>query len=122
MSEKKVRTHKDLDIWKQGIDLVAGIYKLTKSLPKEEQYGLSSQMQRAAVSFTSNIAEGAARSSVNEYIRFLYISLGSLSELETHIVICIKLKYIKEDIDILTEVEMLRRMTLNFIKYLKTKG
>lgn len=122
MSEKKVRTHKDLDIWKQGIDLVAKVYKLTKSLPKEELYGLSSQMQRSAVSFTSNIAEGAARSSVSEYIRFLYISLGSLSELETHIMICIKLNYIKEDDTVLNEVELLRKMTLNFIKYLKAKG
>jgi four helix bundle protein len=70
--EERMKTHKDLDIWKRGVDLVTDIYTLTKSFPKEENYGLSSQMQRAAVSYPSNIAEGAARNSKADYIRFLY--------------------------------------------------
>ncbi len=107
----KARTHKDLDIWKKGIDLVTEIYKITKRYPREEQYALCSQMRRAAVSYTSNIAEGAARSSSSEYVRYLYIAMGSLSELETQVIISTNLEHI----------EHLRRMTLNFIKYLRDK-
>ena len=80
-------THKDLDVWKESINLAKEIYALTEEFPKEELYGLTSQIRRAAVSVPSNIAEGAARNSNKEYIRFLYISLGSLSELETQIIL-----------------------------------
>lgn len=118
----KVRTHKDLEIWKKGIDLVTDIYKVTKKYPKEEQYALCSQMRRAAVSYTSNIAEGAARSSVSEYIRYLYIAMGSLSELETQVIISANLKYIEFGNEVLERIEHLRRMTLNFIKYLRDKS
>lgn len=121
MSEKQLKTHKDLDVWKRGIELVTEVYKVTKTLPNEETYGLCSQMQRAAVSIPSNIAEGAARSTTIDYIRYLYISLGSLSELETQIIICIKLKYLDEKTQLLSEIESIRKMLLNLIKYLKTK-
>ena len=84
-------THKDLDVWKLGIELVQEVYEVTKVFPKEEMYGLTSQIRRAAVSIPSNIAEGYARESIKELIRFLYISLGSLSELETQLIISIKL-------------------------------
>ena len=84
-------THKDLDVWKLGIELVQEVYEVTKVFPKEEMYGLTSQIRRAAVSIPSNIAEGYARESIKELIRFLYISLGSLSELETQLLISIKL-------------------------------
>jgi four helix bundle protein len=115
-----VKTHKDLDIWIRGINLVEQIYKATKKFPKEEIYGLTSQIRRAAVSYPSNIAEGAARSSTKEFIQFLYIALGSLSEIETQIIIAVKLGYLSDD-KLLEEVEALRRMTLNLIKYLKNK-
>jgi four helix bundle protein len=115
-----VRTHKDLDIWVRGINFVEQIYKATKKFPREEIYGLTSQIRRAAVSYPSNIAEGAARSSTKEFIQFLYIALGSLSEIETQIIIAVKLGYLSAD-KLLEEVESLRRMTLNLIKYLKTK-
>jgi four helix bundle protein len=118
MEEKNTKTHKDLKIWKEGIDLIISIYKLTKEFPNEELYGMTSQMRRAAVSYPSNIAEGAARSSNNEYIRFLYIALGSLSELETQIIISEKLHYIANKTTIIEEIEALRRKTLNLIKYL----
>jgi len=75
--------HKDLDVWKRSMDLVQLIYEYTKLFPKEEMYGLTSQMRRAAVSIPSNIAEGAARKGDKEFIQFLMLSLGSLSELET---------------------------------------
>jgi len=121
MEGKNTKTHKDLEIWKEGIKLVTKIYKLTKDFPDEELYGLTSQMRRAAVSYPSNISEGAARNSNNEYIRFLYIALGSLSELETQIIISEKLNYIPDKTTIIEGVEALRRKTLNLIKYLDGK-
>jgi four helix bundle protein len=80
-------THKNLKIWQNSIHLVIEVYNLTRAFPKEELYGLSSQMRRAAISVPSNIAEGAARKNKTEYLQFLYISLGSLSELETQLII-----------------------------------
>jgi four helix bundle protein len=121
MEGKNTKTHKDLEIWQEGIKLVTKIYKLTKDFPDEELYGLTSQMRRAAVSYPSNISEGAARNSNNEYIRFLYIALGSLSELETQIIISEKLNYIPDKTTIIEGVEALRRKTLNLIKYLDGK-
>ena len=119
MGGERMKTHKNLDIWKKGIDLVTDVYGLTKSFPKEEIYGLSSQMQRAAVSYPSNIAEGAARNSKADYIRFVYIALGSLSELETQVMISKNLEYTSDIEKLLNEIEILRKMTLNFIKHLK---
>jgi four helix bundle protein len=116
-----MRTHKDLEIWQRGIGLVEQTYKITRNFPKEEIYGLTSQIRRAAVSYPSNIAEGAARSSKREFVQFLYVSLGSLSEVETQLILAQKLEYLKTD-ELLQEVEALRRMTLNFIKYLKSKN
>jgi len=116
-----VKTHKDLDIWKRGIAFIEQIYKVTGKLLKEELYGLTSQIRRSSVSYPSNIAEGAARSSQKEFIHFLYFALGSLSEVETQLIISEKLGYLSAD-NLLEEVEALRRMTLNFIKYLKSKN
>lgn len=113
--------HKDLDVWKLGIELVTKIYEITSNFPTTEQFGLTSQMQRAAISMPSNIAEGAARNSEKEYIHFLYISLGSLAELETQLIISNKLGFL-EDVSIFEEVEKLRRKLLNFIKYFKQKN
>jgi four helix bundle protein len=113
-----MKTHKDLDIWKRGIEFVKEVYILTKNFPREEQYGLTSQMRRAAVSYPSNIAEGSARSSKKEFLQFLYYSMGSLSEIETQFIIAKKLGYTIEK-DLLLEIEALRRMTLNLIKYNK---
>ncbi len=116
-------THKDLDIWKEGIKLVEKIYKLTENFPDNEKFGIVLQMQRSAVSIPTNIAEGAARQSIKEFIQFLYIALGSLSELETLLIITDKLNYVakKEYNEIFEEIEKLRRMILNFIKYQKGK-
>ncbi|HPR18096.1 MAG TPA: four helix bundle protein [Candidatus Cloacimonadota bacterium] len=113
--------HKDLDIWKLGIELVEKIYKVTRKFPESERFGLISQLQRAAISYPSNIAEGAARNSVKEYIQFLYISLGSLSEIETQLIIAARLTFMNED-ELTEEIEILRRKHLNFIKYLKNKN
>jgi len=79
IQENKLQSHKDLNVWKQSMEFVSKIYRLTKGMPVEEQYGLSSQMRRSAISIPCNIAEGAARKSSKEYMQFLYISLGSLA-------------------------------------------
>lgn len=117
----KIKTHKDLDIWRLAIQLVKNCYKVTQKFPKEEIYGLSLQMRRAAISVPSNISEGAARNSRKEYIHYLYYSLGSLAELETQIIIAVVLGYLEGSDNINEEIKMLRRKLLNFMKYLKPK-
>lgn len=115
-----MKTHKDLDVWKLGIQLAKSIYLFCHSLPSEEKFGLISQMKRSSTSISSNIAEGAARGSNKEYIRYLYYSLASLSELETQIILCQELG-ISEATDTLEEeVEKLRRKLLNFIRHRKS--
>lgn len=118
IGEREMLTHKDLDVWKLGIELVEEIYKITSKFPKNEIYGLISQMRRAAVSIPSNISEGAARDSTKEFIQFLYVALGSLSELETQVIIAKKLSYINNN-KCLGNIELLRKKLLNFIKYQK---
>ena len=115
-----IKTHKDLDVWKKSMDLVEEIYRLTKSFPDSEKYGLTNQIRRCAVSISSNIAEGAARNTDKEFVQFCYIALGSLSELETQLLIAERLKY-SQNIDILENVVEIRRMLLGLIKYLKSK-
>lgn len=115
-----MKTHKDLDAWKQAIELVKEIYIATSAFPKEEVYGLTSQIRRSAVSVPSNIAEGAARNSLKEFIQFLYISLGSLSELETQWMIAKELKF-TSNIELLEKVEKIRKIILGLIRHLKSK-
>lgn len=90
------KPHKRLKVWEKSVDLAVKVYKLTSDYPGEEKYGLVSQMRRSAISISSNIDEGAARQSRNEYIQFLYISRGSISELDTQLEISNRLGYIKE--------------------------
>ena len=85
--------HKDLEAWKQAMRLVEEVYKISSNFPKQEMYGLTSQVRRAAVSIPSNISEGAARNGKKEYSNFLGISLGSLAELETQLIIASRLGY-----------------------------
>ena len=92
-----MKTHKDLDVWNKAMDFAEKIYSLTTQFPKEEQYGLVSQIRRSAISIPSNIAEGAARNSNKEFMQFLYIAMGSLSEIETQILLAKKLKLLNED-------------------------
>ena len=116
-----IKTHKDLDVWKLSIQLVKDIYQLTSKFPSEEKFGLVAKIRRAAVSIPSNISEGAARNSDKDYIRFLYISLGSLSEIETQLIIAEELGFSDTTGELMDKVEILRPKLLNLIKYLKTK-
>lgn len=115
------KTHKDLDVWKLGIDLVEKVYDLTKGFPAFEQYGLTAQLRRASVSLPANIAEGAARQTVKEYIQFLYIALGSLSEMETLFIVSRRLGYLGVDLATDEVIVMIRKKLLRLIQYLKTK-
>ena len=91
-----MKSHMDLNAWKNSMSLVYVIYACTNSFPKHEQFGLTNQLRRAAVSVPSNISEGASRHSNAEFIRFLRISTGSLSEIETQLIIACHLGYLKE--------------------------
>ena len=113
--------HKSLDVWKESITLVKEVYKLTSDFPKEERFGLISQIRRAAVSIPSNIAEGCARNSDKELIQFLYISLGSLSELETQFIIANELGYISKTDYLFDDINKIKKMILGLIKYLRSK-
>jgi len=118
----KIKSFKDLKIWQKGIHLVEEVYTVSRSFPKEEMYGLQSQLRRSAVSIPSNIAEGFARLHNREYRNFLYISLGSCAELATQIIIASRLKYvekIKAD-TLLNEIEEISKMTMSLIKKLNT--
>jgi len=118
-----MKTHKDLDVWQEGISLVIDVYKIIKQFPSEERFGLVDQIKRSAVSIPSNIAEGAARNSGKDFIRFLHISLGSLAELETQLIISNKLKFISyEELGKFdSQFISIRKKILGLIKYLKKK-
>lgn len=88
------RTHHNLHVWQESLDLVQDIYQITANFPQEELYSLTSQMRRSSVSVPSNIAEGAARNSQKEFLQFFSMSRGSLSELETQLIIADKLDYL----------------------------
>ena len=118
--DKKIRTYRDLNIWKAGIEVIKNIYKVTNKFPRQEMYGLVSQMRRAAVSIPSNVAEGFRRYHNKEYRQFLYTSLGSCAELETQITIARELGYITADYEarLLENIDHICRMTSNLIKKL----
>ena len=117
----EIKTYRDLDIWKRSIDLVEKIYKLTQEFPREEIYGLTSQLRRCAVSIPSNVSEGSMRQHTNELIQFLYISLGSCGELDTQIEVALRLGYVtnkqKEEID--EEINHISRMIRSLIRNLR---
>jgi len=118
---EKIKNFQDLRIWQVGIEVVKDIYILTKKFPKEELYGLNSQMRRSAVSIPSNIAEGFIRRYHNkEYKQFLYIALGSCAELETQIIIANELDYINETekTELIEKIKYICRMTAKLIQKL----
>ena len=91
---KKIESYKDLEIWKEGMALAERIYRVTDSFPKQEVYGLVSQVRRAAISIPANIAEGCARNHSKEFRQFLYIALGSLAELGTLVELSERLHFV----------------------------
>ena len=92
----EIKDFKDLVVWQRAMDLVAEVYQVVKKLPKEELYALSDQIRRAVISIPSNIAEGYGRNSSKEFSHFISIAKGSKSELETQLLLCVKIDYLKE--------------------------
>ncbi len=116
-----MKTHRDLKVWNDSIDFVIKIYQITNNFPKEELFGITSQIRRAAVSIPSNIAEGAARTSKKEFINFLSIALGSASELETQLIISKNLQYLDIELfnSITDNLNKIQRMIGGLMKSLK---
>ena len=119
-----MKPHKNLNAWLKSFDFVKEIYSVTKKFPDEERYGLISQIKRAAVSVPVNIAEGAARKSGKEFTHFLHIALGSLTELDTLLLLSFELKFInKEDADMLIEkLDVIGKLIYGLIKSIEKKG
>ena len=112
--------HKDLDVWIKSIELVTEIYSITANFPNEEKYGIVSQIRRAAVSIPSNIAEGCARFSDKENLRFLDIARGSLAELETQLIISKNLGFIDSD-NLIKKISPIAQMLSGLKRHLKQK-
>ena len=115
---EKIKSFRDLEVWKKGIEIVKKIYITSGLLPQHEKYGLISQMQRCSVSIPANVAEGFNRFHNKEYRQFLYVSLGSCAELETLIEISSELKHINEQkkADLLEIINHESRMLRSLIK------
>ena len=120
MESTHVRSHKDLDVWQQAMDLTSEIYSLTGKFPKEELYGLVMQIRRSAVSIPSNIAEGASRNSSREFIQFLHVALGSAAELETQLLLAQRMGFLSESWP-LALLDQIRRMLTALLRALKGK-
>jgi four helix bundle protein len=93
MSDQRIQSHRDLHIWQLGMQVAEDVYSLTKAFPADERFGLTSQLRRAAVSVPANIAEGNARDSTKDYLRFLAIAVGSLAEVETFLELATRLGF-----------------------------
>jgi four helix bundle protein len=116
-----MRKHQELRVWQQAMDLVEQIYQISAAFPDGEKYGLTSQIRRSAVSVPSNIAEGAARGSSKEYIRFLYIARGSLSELETQLLIGQRLSYVNDATLTIDLIHQVSGLLGGLIRYLHSR-
>ena len=116
-----VTTHRDLHAWREAMDLVVMVYRATTCFPREERFGLTDQLRRCAVSIPSNIAEGAARNSTREWVQFLGISCGSLSELETQLELAQRLGYLQPQADTMPQMNRVGRIVRALRNSLRTK-
>jgi len=116
-----IKSYKDLQIWQRSMDLVEKIYRITGKLPNSEQWGLSSQMRRAAVSVPSNIAEGYGRQATGEYRHHLSIARASLLELETQVLLCHRLGFLDESEvnSLIDEIEEISKMIASLISKIR---
>lgn len=117
-----IKDFKDLVVWQKAMELVVEVYKLVKKLPKEELFALSDQIRRAAISIPSNIAEGQGRNSLKEFNQFLAIAKGSKAELETQLLLCVKVNYfdyseIETSLNLIQEIgKMLNALQKSLLK------
>ena len=115
------RNHRSLKVWQEGIALVEHVYAATRTFPKEELFGLTSQMRRAAVSVPANIAEGSARAGTKELLQYVYIAAASLSELDTHVEIALRLGYLKDD-SLVQEIDELAGLVMGLQAGIKRRN
>ena len=118
-----IQNYRDLKVWQKSMDVVEEVYEASKSLPTNEKYGLTSQMQRSAISIPANIAEGHGRDHLGDYLRHLSIANGSLMELETHLQISQRLGYLESGVVIalLDRTSEISRMLAGLTQSLKAK-
>ena len=117
-----MKTHRDLDVWTKSMDFAEQVYKITEKFPDKEKYSLTNQLRRAAISVPSNIAEGATRNSHKEFIQFLYIALGSTSELETQLLLSRRIGYVKDIDQALNDLTVVRKLISGLLSSIKRKN
>ena len=112
MMKQSFRSYQDLEVWQKGMSLVGDVYRATSGFPAEERFGLASQMRRAAISVPSNLAEGHARSGRREFRHFVSITMGSVAELETQIILSTDLDYLEstKKSDLLDQLDTIGKM------------
>ena len=122
MDEKpdRIRDYRDLTVWKEAMDIAEQVYLFTRAFPREEMFGMTSQMRRAAVSIPANIAEGFGRAQRRTFIQFLRIAQGSLKELETHVILCVRIGLLSQEqsAELNTRCERLGKRLVSFIRSL----
>lgn len=118
---EKIRDYRDLNVWKDSMDLATDIYTLTRAFPRDEMFGLTSQMRRAATSIPANIAEGFGRAQRKVFVQFLRIAQGSLKELETHTVLAARVDLLAEEqaLGLAARYEKLGKMLVSLIRSLE---
>jgi len=121
MGDGKMKSHRDLEVWKKAMELAREVYALTKGFPADERFGLTNQVRRAVVSVASNIAEGAARGSHAEFIRFLRIALGSLAEVETQLLLATDLGYVHGVESVVNLVGEIRGLACGLVRHLESR-
>lgn len=123
-TDATIRSYKDLDVWQVAMSLAETCYRTTKKFPRDEIYGMTSQIRRAAASIPANIAEGYGRESTASYIQFLRIAQGSLKELETHLMLAQRVDLLSVDASnpLLVDCERISKMLRNFIRSLQSKS
>jgi four helix bundle protein len=119
-----MRPHESLEVWETAADFVVRIYKATETFPKEEKFGLTSQIRRAAVSVPANIAEGAGRQSDKEFLHFLSNAQGSASELSTELIISHRLGYLSENVyvQLIQTLDSIGRMIVGLCRHLRGRA
>lgn len=119
-----MRPHENLDVWVRAVDFVVSVYASTKDFPPDERFGLTSQIRRAAVSIPANIAEGAARKTDKEFLQFLSIAQGSSSEVETELLLAMKLGFLSQDVyhQLRNEIDTVGRMLIGLSNHISRRG
>lgn len=122
--EPTISSYRDLRVWKESMELAADCYKVTRALPREETFGLTAQIRRASSSIPANIAEGYGRDSAGNYVNFLKNAQGSLKELETHVLLAVKVELLADHVvqPVLERCDQVGRMLRGLIRSVQGQG